>query len=385
MEGECLSVCWALEKAKHFVLGCPNLAVAVDHKPLLGLLGDKGLGDIENPKLRRFKERSLMYNFKMIHVPGVLNKVADTASRFPGQERVVEILQLGATPSDIVEIEEIESLERSVSAELASAELCQAVTNDRVRMETGKDPLLIKLMDKLIKAGGTGSKSSIETWDEELKDYKSVKNDLRVQDGVLFYKHRFVIPETLKSEVLNVLHSAHQGVTGMKDRATGCVWWPRINQEIMNRRRRCTGCNWASPSNPAPIPSKPECPDYPMQSLCCDKAHIGNYTYFVLVDRFSNWPSVCQTSGGGAKDLILFLRKHFENFGVPEDITSDGGPEFVACEVQSFLKRWGVKQRLSSAYYPRANTRAELGVKSMKRLLRNNTTMSGSLNCDGFS
>ena len=103
------------------------------------------------------------------------------------------------------------------------------------------------------------------------------------------------------------------------------------------------------------------------------------------MDRFSNWPSVYQTSGGGAKDLIQFLRKHFEDFGVPEDITSDGGPEFVACEVQSFLKRWGVKQRLSSAYYPRANTRAELGVKSMKRLLRDNTASSGTLNCDKFS
>merc|ERR1711989_191877 len=66
-----------------------------------GLLGDKGLGDIENPRLRRFKERCLMYDFKMIHVPGILNKVADTTSRFPGKEqRLVEILQLGATPGD---------------------------------------------------------------------------------------------------------------------------------------------------------------------------------------------------------------------------------------------------------------------------------------------
>ena len=40
---------------------------------------------------------------------------------------------------------------------------------------------------------------------------------------------------------------------------------------------------------------------------------------------------------------------------------------------------------MSSAYYPRANTRAELGVKSMKRLLRDNTTASGSLSCDKFS
>merc|ERR1712002_807916 len=128
-----------------------------------------------------------------------------------------------------------------------------------------------------------------------------------------------------------------------------------------------------------------QCPDYPMQSLYCGKAHIGNYTYFVLVDRYSNWPSVCQTTGGGAKDLTSFLKKHFENFGVPADITNDGGTEFTAHEVQNFLKRWGVKQRLSSAHYPRANTRAELGVKSMKRLLLDNTAASGSLNCDKFS
>merc|ERR1711873_9972 len=146
------------------------------------------------------------------------------------------------------------------------------------------------------------------------------------------------------------------GVTGMKDRAAGCVWWPRIGQEIEDRRRRCTGCSWMTPSNPAPTPNRPVSPDYPMQSLCCDKAHIGNYTYFVLVDRFSNWPSVYQTSGGTAKELVQFLRKHFENFGVPEDFTSDGGLEFAAHETQAFLKRWGVTQRLTSAYYPRANT-----------------------------
>ncbi len=182
-----------------------------------------------------------------------------------------------------------------------------------------------------------------ETWDEELLEFKPVKDDLHVHDDVLYYGHRFMIPETLRSEILNILHSAHQGVTGMKDRASGSVWWPRMNQDIETRRRRCSGCNWSTPSNPAPTPSKPVSPDYPMQSLCCDKALIGKHTYFVLVDRFSNWPSIRQTTGGGAKDLILFLRKHFENFGVPEDIMSDGGPEFVAYEVQSFLKRWGVK------------------------------------------
>ena len=51
VEGEALGVAWALDKCKHFVLGCPTLVVAVDHKPLLKLLGDKHLEDIPNPRL----------------------------------------------------------------------------------------------------------------------------------------------------------------------------------------------------------------------------------------------------------------------------------------------------------------------------------------------
>ena len=38
VEGECLAVSETLLKGRHFVLGCPDLIIAVDHKPLLGLL-----------------------------------------------------------------------------------------------------------------------------------------------------------------------------------------------------------------------------------------------------------------------------------------------------------------------------------------------------------
>ena len=35
-EGEGLAVEYALKKTKHFVLGCKQLYMATDHKPLLG-------------------------------------------------------------------------------------------------------------------------------------------------------------------------------------------------------------------------------------------------------------------------------------------------------------------------------------------------------------
>ena len=56
----------------------------------------------------------------------------------------------------------------------------------------------------------------------------------------------------------------------------------------------------------------------------------------------------------------------------------------MARETQEFLNRWKVKHRLSSAYHPSSNGRAELAVKSTKRLLRENIAPDGSLDTDKF-
>lgn len=46
IEGEALAVAWCLCKARLFLLGCPNLVLVTDHRPLVGLLGDKAMVDI---------------------------------------------------------------------------------------------------------------------------------------------------------------------------------------------------------------------------------------------------------------------------------------------------------------------------------------------------
>ena len=76
------------------------------------------------------------------------------------------------------------------------------------------------------------------------------------------------------------------------------------------------------------------------------------------------------------------FRSWFIRFGVPEEIGTDGGPPFDSHMYLSFLKTWGVKRRLSSAYYPQGNGRAELAVKAVKRILTDNITASGSLDND---
>ena len=71
-------------------------------------------------------------------------------------------------------------------------------------------------------------------------------------------------------------------------------------------------------------------------------------------------------------------------FGVPIEISSDGGPEFIAGETDAFFKRWGIRHRLSSVSLPSSNGRAELAVKTAKRLLMDNISPNGSLDNDGM-
>ena len=83
IEGEALAVADALDKTRHFVLGCHNLIVAVDHKPLLKVFGDRALEDIPNTRPRNLKEKTLRYCFTMHHIPGRNHLAPDSLSRHP--------------------------------------------------------------------------------------------------------------------------------------------------------------------------------------------------------------------------------------------------------------------------------------------------------------
>lgn len=100
-----------------------------------------------------------------------------------------------------------------------------------------------------------------------------------------------------------------------------------------------------------------------------------------MVDRYSNWPMVFR-SESGAEGLVKRLRETFVTFGIPEELTSDGGPQFTSGKTREFLKSWGVTHRITSVANPHANCRAELAVKTVKRMLADNTRATGSLDTD---
>ena len=46
------------------------MIVGVNHKPLLGVLNDKTLDSIDNPRLMKLKEKTDGWLFQIIHIPG---------------------------------------------------------------------------------------------------------------------------------------------------------------------------------------------------------------------------------------------------------------------------------------------------------------------------
>jgi hypothetical protein len=398
IEGEALAVVYALHQTRYYVLGCKDLIVATDHKPLLQILNDRCLTDITNRRLLNLKEKTLGYRFTIVHVPGKKNLGPDAASRHPASQPIRlslpgEPLELDHpstttlprhdTLSSLYQRSKDDDTARDISIVATASNVLKSistvVTWDMVREATASDETFLDLIHHL----ETGFPDDARELPAALRPYHRYAASLCVVDGVVLLGHRIVIPPALRMPILNALHAAHQGVSVMRARAMDSVYWPDYTVDISRVRDQCAHCHQMSKSNPMQPPSDITHPDYPFQMICSDYFTFNGKDYVVTVDRYSNWPMVYR-SEHGAEGLVKRLRETFVTFGIPEELTSDGGPQFTAGKTQDFLKTWGVKHRISSVANPHANCRAELAVKSVKRMITDNISASGSLDVDKF-
>ena len=168
----------------------------------------------------------------------------------------------------------------------------------------------------------------------------------------------------------------------MYARATSCMYWPNMRDDIVRMRASCSFCNTIAPSNPSPPPHPVINPAYPFSDVCADFFEYSLRSYLVIVDRYSNWISIFHLSSDTSSNIIMILRDYCICWGVPQSISTDGASNFTSNEIEEWLRRWGIHHRVSSYHYPRSNKRAEVSVKSAKRMIMNNLGPNGTLHSD---
>ena len=105
---------------------------------------------------------------------------------------------------------------------------------------------------------------------EHIQQYWRVRDKLRLVEMVPMLEDRYIVPVMLRKQVLQTLHSAHQGVISMGLRAEQSIYWPGFWADIERTRAECSTCQKIAPSQAKLPPVEPLVPNYLFEHICID-------------------------------------------------------------------------------------------------------------------
>ena len=181
-----------------------------------------------------------------------------------------------------------------------------------------------------------------------------VKEQFVVKEGVL---HRFsrpfttsvaeivdqiVVPETLRGKVMSLAHedvmSGHLGVHKSYCKLKDSFYWVSMKKDIKQFVSSCHECQMAGKPNKkipkAPMINFPVVGE-PFEEVVIDlvgplpKSKKGNQYILSIMDRMSRYPEAIPIRNGKAKTVIFHLIHYFTRFGLPKNVQSVNGSNFM--------------------------------------------------------
>ena len=220
-----LAVVFGISRFHTYLYGRP-FRVITDHKPLEMIAKTPLLR--APPRLQRMLQNIQGYDFTIEYRQGKTMTLADTLSRLPNPK------DKGAAELDL----------RFDGTEMTTAEVHRCDI-DLVNFSQGKQHQLrdqtardIALMKTIIQ----GWLDSIKDLPTDLRVFWSFRDELAVEDGIIFKGKQVLIPESLRADILAQLHQSHQGTEKTQLLAREWVYWPNINKDIEHMTRTCTLC-----------------------------------------------------------------------------------------------------------------------------------------------
>lgn len=143
--------------------------------------------------------------------------------------------------------------------------------------------------------------------------------------------------------------------------------------------RSCLTCQLFGKPNQK-IPVAPLCPlpvcGEPFSQVLIDcvdplpKTKKGHEYLFTIMDLITRFPETIPLRNIKARTVLDALLLFFSRFGLPREVQSDRGSNFVSGVFQEVLHELGITQIVSSAYHPQSQGAIERCHQTMKTMIK---------------
>ncbi|UYV70481.1 K02A2.6-like, partial [Cordylochernes scorpioides] len=344
IEKELLAIVFGCERFQYYIWG-NDVIVETDHKPLLSIV-KKPLEKL-SPRLQRMVLRLMRFQISLKFTPGKNMFVADHLSRDPLKDEVDTSYLEGQTES---------------------VHMLLVTTDEKIKRlqkETHGDHTLIQLIE-YAKNGWPKYKTKVC---DEAKPYWQFQDEIHVSDGIVYKGNCIMVPSTLRKEILQVVHSSHQGIAASKEKARSAFYWPSMITQVENEVEKCRTCQEYSRKNPEESRIAHEIPEFPWEKIAVDFMEVSGTSSILVVDYHSKFVEIRKLSSKRETETIMQLKTIFRTHGIPRTLVSDNGPPFNSTGLKNFAQKYEFKHQTSSPKYPRSNGQVERTIQTIKGLI----------------
>jgi transposase InsO family protein len=154
------------------------------------------------------------------------------------------------------------------------------------------------------------------------------------------------------------------------------VWWPGIQDDTIEYVRSCDTCQKRAKDKETPEPSSATIQPEPFSHIGIDvmgplPVTTTSKRYIILaVDFFTKYTEGVAVEEADAQTVVKFLHSDIIcRHGVPKEITSDRGTEFLNKLVEELERTYHIKHIKTTSYHPQGNGQTERTNQTVKNIL----------------
>ena len=133
-------------------------------------------------------------------------------------------------------------------------------------------------------------------------------------------------------------------------------------RDIENIVRMCDVCQQYQKQQPRETYIPHEMPDIPWTKVGTDLSEIFSKSYWIVVDYTSNFFDISEIPDKRSSTVVLHTKRIFSRYGIPKEVISDNGPEFIDA-YKKFSKKWDFK---SSPVHPQSHGQVKRTIQTIK-------------------